>query len=78
MTCREWMAYILLEGLEDEPLFKDGKLAGFMTVEEYAVQNRVGIATVNVWVKFGKLKHIKIGDTIYIPKMPLSGHLRKE
>lgn len=78
MTCREWMAYILLEGLEDEPLFKDGKLAGFMTVEEYAVKNRVGIATVNVWVKLNKLDHIKIGDTIYIPKMPISGQARKE
>lgn len=78
MTCREWMAYILLEGLEDEPLFKDGKLAGFMTIEEYAVKNRVGIATVNVWVKLNKLDHIKIGDTIYIPKMPISGQARKE
>lgn len=78
MTCREWIAYILLEGLEDEPFFEDGKLAGFVTVEEYAVQNRVGLATVNAWIKLGKLSHITIGDTIYIPKMPIGGHLRKE
>ena len=71
MTCRDWIVYILANGLEDEPFFEDGRLAGFMTVEEYAAHMNVGVATVNTWAKLGTVKYITIGDTIYIPKIPV-------
>ena len=34
MTGRELILYILSNGLENEPVFKDGKFIGFMTEEE--------------------------------------------
>lgn len=71
MTCRELIMYILINGLEDEPLFKDGKPVGFSTVEEFAVQHGVGNSTVEAWVTLGKVDHIKIGDVIYIPMFPV-------
>lgn len=68
MTGRELIIYILENKLEDEQVFKDGKLIGFTTEEEAAVAFGVGLATIRAWIKNGMIQSIKIGNMIYIPK----------
>lgn len=72
MTGRDLIIYILSNGLEDEPIVKDGKLVGFMTVEEAACKMRVGVATIHVWIYQRQLDYISIGNTIYIPANSIS------
>lgn len=67
LTGRDLILYILANGLEDEPVFANGRLLGFMTIEEAAVKFEVGVATVRVWINEGMLYGIKIGDDIYLP-----------
>lgn len=67
MTGRDLILYILANGLEDKPVFEDGRLIGFMTLDEAAVKFEVGAATVRVWINEGMLHGIKIGEEIYIP-----------
>ena len=67
MKGRDLILYILANGLEDEPVFEDGKLIGFMTLDEAALKFEVGAATVRVWINEGMLYGIKIGEEIYIP-----------
>ena len=74
MTCRDLIIYILSNGLENEPVVKDGKLTGFMTVEEAATTMNVGSATIHVWIWQKQLPFVSIGNAIYIPvgtKSPL-------
>ena len=68
MTGRELIIYILSNGLEDEPIYKNGQIIGFMTEEEAANKFEVGIATIRVWNKQGLLHGVKIGDRLYIPQ----------
>lgn len=67
MTGREFIIYILEHGLEDEPIFQDGKFIGFLTVSEFAAQMGVGVATVGVWIAQGRLNYVRVGGMIYIP-----------
>jgi hypothetical protein len=67
MTGRDIIIYILKNGLEDEPIFKDGKLIGFLSIPEVAVKCNVGVATVNVWIKTGQIDSIAIGDLVLVP-----------
>lgn len=67
MTGRDLILYILQNGLENEPVFEDGKFLGFMSVMEAAIKFDVGVATINVWYHSGMLPGIRIGDSIYIP-----------
>lgn len=67
MTGRDIIIYILKNGLEDEPIFKDGKLIGFLSIPEVAAKCNVGIATVNVWIKTGQIDSIAIGDLVLVP-----------
>lgn len=67
MTGRDLIIYILANGLEDEPVFKEGKLIGFLTAEEVAVKMNVGVATVNAWLLQNRLYHIRLNNKIYIP-----------
>ena len=67
MTCRELIVYILSNHLEDEEVFKNGKLIGFMTSEEAAVKLDVGKGTVEALQSFGLLHGILIGNKTYIP-----------
>ena len=46
MTCRELIIYILENNLEDEPVFKNGKFIGTMTISEAAAKLNVGSATI--------------------------------
>jgi excisionase family DNA binding protein len=59
--------YILRNGLEDEPVVKDGKIVGFMSEDEFAAQIGAGIHTVRAWVSEGLLPGVKIGEKMYIP-----------
>ena len=67
MTGRDLIVYILQNGLEDKPVFEDGRLLGFMTEIEAAICFDVGCATVQVWADNGYLDSIRIGNTLYIP-----------
>lgn len=67
MTGRDLILYILANGLEDEPVFKDGTFIGFENIEAVAARSKVGIATVQTWIRTGHVKTFKIGDVIYIP-----------
>jgi hypothetical protein len=67
MTGRELIIYILQNNLEEEPVFKDGKLLGFVTAGEVAKEMDVGVATVYVWIHQQRLDGIFIGGKIYIP-----------
>lgn len=76
MTGRDLIIYILQNNLEDQPLFEDGKLLGFMTAIEAAIKFEVGVATVLTWLNNGQLDGVTIGNEIYIPmnaKRPVEG-----
>lgn len=78
MTGKELIIYILQNNLEDEPIFKDGKLIGFMTVSEVAEKMDVGAATVLTWLNLGYLSCIVLGDMIYIPNNKLMEEINIE
>lgn len=67
MTGRELILYILMNDLEDAPVFEDGKFIGFMTEGEAAEKFDVGVATIRVWINQDKMYGIKIGSTVYVP-----------
>lgn len=67
MTGRDLIIYILSNGLEDEPVFKNGKVLGFMTEVEAAAKFNVGIATIKVWCDCDMIDHVLIGKELYIP-----------
>lgn len=67
MTGRDMIMYILENHLEDEELFKDGKIPGLMTYEEAAVKFGVGIETIKAWIAFGWLDAVTIYGYHYIP-----------
>lgn len=64
---RDLIMYILANGLEDKPVFEDGRILGFMTEKEAAIKYGVGRATIRVWIDMGFLKGYKIGDMFLIP-----------
>lgn len=67
MTGRELIIHILLNGLEDEPVFKNGKLIGFITIGEAAAKKNIGVATIATWISMGLVDCALIGDTLYVP-----------
>lgn len=67
MTGRELIIYILANGLEDEPVFKNGKFIGFVTPTEIAVKSGVGPATVCAWIHQGRIPSEAVREGIYIP-----------
>jgi excisionase family DNA binding protein len=67
MNGRDLILYILENNLENEPVFQNGKLLGFMSINEYAVKTNVGAATVCAWVAEKRIPSIRIGDTLFIP-----------
>lgn len=66
MTGRDLIMYILQNHLEDEEMFKDGKIPGLMTLDAAAVKFGVGPETVLTWYHRGKLPGCKIVNEIYI------------
>ena len=74
MTGRDLILYILQNGLEDRPVFEDGKFIGFKTAYEVAEELSVGIATVDAWCKLDMLPNVRFGTAYLIPgnyKSPL-------
>lgn len=67
MTGRDLIIYILKNNLEDEPVFIDGIVLGFLTVEEAAVKLGVAVSTIYIWIGQGVLDHIQIGGTYFVP-----------
>ena len=67
MTGRELILYILQNGLEDDPVVQDGKIVGFLTLEEAASKYDVGTATVIAWASLGYISCYNIGGKAYIP-----------
>lgn len=53
MTGRNLILYILENGLENEPMVNNGKLLGYITVEEAAARMDVGTATMNILINKG-------------------------
>lgn len=66
MTGKELIIYILENNLENEPVFKDGKFIGLMTLSEAAIKFNVGTATVKAWYMLGLLKGITIGGVVLL------------
>ena len=66
MTGRELIIYILQHDLLDKPLFSDGNIMGFITVEEAAVKHNVGLATIMYWIQAKDIPYISNGETVYI------------
>lgn len=66
MTGRDLIIYILQNDLENEPIFKDGTIMGFLTAGQAAEKLNVGIETVKVWCSTDVLEHVEIGDQVYI------------
>ncbi len=67
MTGRDLIIYILKNGLEDEPVFENGKFIGFVTTEEAALKKQVGQATIQAWVDLGFMEGVTVKPGIYIP-----------
>ena len=67
MTGKDLIKYILDNDLLDKPVIQNGRLVGFLTLEEAAAKFGVGAATVGVWYQLGGIDGVKLGDTIYIP-----------
>jgi hypothetical protein len=68
MTGKELIIYILKNNLENEEVFKDGKIIGFLTIEEAAAKWGVGVETIRMWNSMSIIDGISIGKTIYVPK----------
>ena len=68
MTGKDLILYILENDLENEVVLKDDTFIGFMRAEEAAVKFGVGINTIKAWFSLGKLKGIRIGDSIFLLK----------
>ena len=67
MTGRELILYILENNLENEPLFKDGKFLGFLSIADFAKKWDVGEETVRAWIDLGRIDALIVYDEIYIP-----------
>ena len=67
MTGRDLIVYILANNLENESVFKDGSVVGYITASEAAAKANVGIATIYAWVNCGLLNCMIISGNMYIP-----------
>ena len=67
MTGRDLIVLIMTNHLEDEEVFKDGKLIGFMDEKEAAVELEVGIDTVIAMYSLALLPGFVFRDHLYFP-----------
>lgn len=66
VTGRDLIIYILKHGLEDDPVFENGRFVGFLTEGETAVKLDVGVATVRTLVDRGIIEPINVNQGTYI------------
>ena len=66
MTGKEMIIYILQNNLENEEIFKDGKLVGFVSIYEAAVKLEVGMAAVKAMIQIANAKTIDINGLTYV------------
>ena len=66
MTGRDLILYILANGLEDEPVFKNEKFIGFITISEAAAKMNVGFHTIYAWIAEGRLDYICVSGKYLI------------
>lgn len=64
---RDLIVYILQNNMENEPIFKDGRFLGFLSLAEFAERWDVGEETVRLWITLGYVEGLIIYDEIYIP-----------
>ena len=76
MTGRELIIYILENGLEDEPVFENGRFIGFLTLGEAAQKLGYGIETVKAMVELGLIEDVH--DTDAIPEKSIRKLIEKE
>lgn len=67
MTGRDLIMYILMNGLEDEPIIRNGKFIGLLSANEVAGKMGTGVETVRAWVSLGIMDgvHVSEGDYIF-------------
>ena len=68
MTGRELIVYILENHLEDEPVFKNGKFVGFMTISDAAIRMDLGTESIRTLASIGRLPFIKVEKGFFIPE----------
>lgn len=66
MKGKDLIIYILENGLENEPVYKDGSFIGFLSVDAAAVKIGAGQFTVHALASMGKLDYIVIGTQMLI------------
>ena len=67
MTGRDLIIFIMENRLEDETIFENGDIPGFMTIDQAAEKWNVWTATVKAFIELHDIQHITIGDVVYIP-----------
>lgn len=67
MTGRDLILYILENGLENDPVFKDGGFIGFLTPTEVATKMAVGVFTIYAWMDMGLLEYVEVNGVRYVP-----------
>lgn len=67
ITGRDLIIYILENGLENEPMIKNGKIVGLMTTDEAAVKFDVGKATIDIWIRDGLIDSETVYYNKYVP-----------
>lgn len=77
MTGRDLILYILANGLENEPVFKNGNFIGFVTAADVAKKLDVGFATIHTWIHQGRIDSVSVKEGIYIPANYVSPINRK-
>lgn len=66
MTGRELIIYILENHLEDEEVLLDGRLVGYISVEEAAIKWGVGVQTVYAYILTEMVDYIRVGETCLV------------
>ena len=67
LTGRDLIIYILENGLENEPVVKDGTPIGFLTIDDVAKRLSFGSAAVRARITLGTIESVTIGGRQYIP-----------
>ena len=67
MTGKDLIIYILQNGLENEPVIKDGRIIGFMSTVDAAIKFGVGVHTIYAWIGQGRLDCVIYNGTFLIP-----------